>query len=65
MREAPVDLSRDPQIDRDVREFAIPLAERFWRQVAQDQRVSVGFRQIASGMGNKLEEVKRIARRLA
>lgn len=65
MREEAVDLVIDPQVGSDVWDFAIPLAETFWRRVAEDELISNSFRQIALGMGSKLEQVKRLVRRLA
>lgn len=65
MREEAIDLTLDTQVGGDVWAFAIPLADTFWRRVAEDARISEAFRQIARDMGGKLAHVQRLARRLA
>lgn len=65
MRTEAIDLSLDMSVSKAVWDFAIPLAQTFWRTVSTDARISDAFRHIASGMVDKLSELERIAQRLA
>ncbi|MBK4116468.1 type II toxin-antitoxin system HipA family toxin YjjJ [Pluralibacter gergoviae] len=65
MRREPVDIKFDPTPGRDAWSFALPLAEAFWRKVADDVRISDEFRGIAQGMAAPLDAVRQIIQRLA
>ena len=65
MRREPVDIKFDPTPGRDAWSFALPLAEAFWRKVADDVRISDEFRGIAQGMTAPLDAIRQIIQRLA
>ena len=65
LRTEAVDIKVDATVNRNAWEFVLPLAETFWLQVADDARISAGFRQIARAMLEKLTLAGLVIQRLA
>ena len=65
LRTEAVDIKVDATVNRGAWEFALPLAEAFWLHVADDARISAGFRQIARAMLEKLTLARGVIQRLA
>lgn len=65
LRTEAVDIKVDATVNRGAWEFALPLAEAFWLHVADDVRISAGFRQIARAMLEKLTLARGVIQRLA
>lgn len=65
VRQEPMDIRVDAAVGKTAWGFALPLAERFWQQVAEDKRISAGFRHIARAMVEKLTLAAQTIGRLA
>ncbi len=65
MRQEAVDLVVDTQVKKEAWDVAIPLANQFWQAVADDIRISDGFRRIARDMRGKVEQAARSVDRMA
>ncbi|MHA0913940.1 type II toxin-antitoxin system HipA family toxin YjjJ [Kosakonia cowanii] len=65
MRQEAVDLVVDTQVKKEALDVAIPLANQFWQAVADDIRISDGFRRIARDMRGKVEQAARSVDRMA
>ncbi|EJB8471428.1 type II toxin-antitoxin system HipA family toxin YjjJ [Citrobacter freundii] len=65
LRNEAVDIKVDATVSRAAWEYALLLAKAFWQQVADDGRISAGFRQIARAMLEKLTSAALVIQRLA